>query len=97
MIALMGKPPASFLLRSPSDVRRIWFDDNGEWCYKGISVPALKLEEEEKVLKGAGVNNGPFVRFMKRILVWEPAKRATASELLADPWLASVTPSSKLL
>ena len=99
MIALMGKPPASFLLRSPSDVRQCWVDDNGEWCYEHqeIKVPCLKLEEEECVLKAAGVNNGLFLQFMRRILVWEPEKRATASELLADPWLASVIPSSKLL
>ena len=60
-------------------------------------MPRLQLEEEEKVLKDAGVDNTPFLRFLRRILVWEPEKRATASELLADPWLASVIPSSKLL
>lgn len=98
MIALMGIPPATFLMRSRPDVHRNWVNDNGEWCFEcqEIKVPILKLEEEEKVLKDAGINNGPFLRFMKRILVWEPEKRATASELLADPWLASVTPSSKL-
>jgi hypothetical protein len=57
-------------------------------------MPHLKLEEEEKVLNDAGVDNGPFLQFMRRILVWEPEKRATASELLADPWLASVASSS---
>ena len=99
MIALMGTPPAMFLMRSRPDVCRSWLNDNGEWCFERqeIKVPDLKLEEGEKVLKDAGINNGPFLRFMRHILVWEPEKRATASELLADPWLASVTPSSKLL
>jgi len=99
MVALMGAPPASFLLRSPPEMRQGWVNDAGEWCYVDheIKVPHLKLEEEEKVLKNAGVNNDPFLRFMRRILVWEPEKRATASELLADPWLASITSSSKLL
>jgi len=99
MIALMGKPPPSFLLRSPPNVRQSWINDAGEWSceHPNIKVPHLTLEEEEKVLQDAGGDNVPFLRFMSRILVWEPERRATASELLADPWLASVIPSSKLL
>ena len=99
MVALMGIPPESFLLRSPSEVCRNWFNDAGEWhcVYWEIKLPHLQLEEEEKVLKDAGVDNHPFLQFMRHILVWEPEKRATASELLADPWLASVTSSSTLL
>ena len=99
MLALLGPPPTQFLLCSPSEVRQSWVDDAGEWCceHQQIKVPYLKLEAEEKVLMDAGVDNGPFLQFMKRILVWEPEKRATASELLADPWLASITPSSTLL
>ena len=96
MVALMGKPPVSFLLRSPPEVRRSWVNDTGEWCYKHqeIKVPHLKLEAAERVLKEAGVNNDPFLQFMRRILVWEPEKRATASELLADPWLTSISTAS---
>ena len=55
-------------------------------------MPRLKLEE----VKDTGANAN-FLQFMKRILVWEPEKRATASELLADPWLASITSSSTCL
>lgn len=99
MIALMGKPPATFLLRSPPEVRQRWVNDAGEWScvHPDIKVPHLQLDDEEKVLKDAGVDSTPFLRFLRRILVWEPERRATASELLADPWLASVIPSSKLL
>ena len=99
MVGLMGAPPTSFLLRSPHEVRRHWLNDAGEWScvHQAIKVVRLKLEEEEKVLRDAGVNNGPFLQFMRRILLWEPEKRATASELLADPWLASITSSSTLL
>jgi serine/threonine-protein kinase SRPK3 len=99
MIALMGKPPPAFILRSPSEVRQRWISDAGEWSFvhPNIKLPRLKLEEEESVLKNAGVDNTPFLQFIRRILVWEPERRATASQLLADPWLASVIPSSKLL
>jgi hypothetical protein len=97
MVGLMGAPSASFLLRSPPEMRG-WVNDAGEWCcvHQEIKVPRLKLEEEEKVFKDAGVDNDPFLQFMRRIFVWEPEKRATASELLADPWLASITSSSTL-
>ena len=99
MVALMGPPPATFLQRSPSGVRQHWVNDAGEWTcvHPDIRVPHLKLEEQEKVLREAGVDNTPFLRFLRRILVWEPERRATASELLADPWLASVVPSPTLL
>ncbi len=69
--------------------------ENGVVVIK-IKVPHLKLEEEEKVLKNAGVNSDPFLQFMGRILL-EPEKWATASELLANPWLASITSGSTLL
>lgn len=36
------------------------------------------IAEEEK---------GVFLRFMKRMLCWLPEQRATAKELLEDPWL----------
>jgi serine/threonine protein kinase len=99
MIAVMGKPPATFLQRSLPEVRQRWVNDAGEWSctHPEVKVPRLQLEEEEKVLKDAEVDNTPFLRFLRRILVWEPERRATASELLADPWLASFTPSLKLL
>jgi len=97
MIALMGKPPASFLLRSPPEVRQRWVDDTGEWTCGHPKVEVLTMEEEEHVLKDAGVDNTRFLQFMRRILVWEPESRATASDLLADPWLVSVSPHSNSL
>lgn len=31
-----------------------------------------------------------FINFAKRMLTWRPEERATAKELLADPWLKHV-------
>jgi serine/threonine-protein kinase SRPK3 len=28
-----------------------------------------------------------FIKFVKRMLKWEPEERSTAKELLGDPWL----------
>jgi hypothetical protein len=64
MVGLMGTSPASFLHNLPSEVRQSWFNDSGEWCYvhQEIKLPHLNLEDEEKVLKDAGVDNGPFLQ-----------------------------------
>lgn len=32
-------------------------------------------------------NNSGFLRFIRRALTWMPEERATAKELLEDPWL----------
>ena len=92
MIGLMGKPPASFLARVAPELQRNWVDEDGEWCFKNkeVEVSRLRLEEEERVLTGAGKDSRQFLAFMKRILVWDPEKRATASQLLSDPWLDSL-------
>ncbi|KAJ4129205.1 hypothetical protein NW768_007740 [Fusarium equiseti] len=34
-----------------------------------------------------GEEKGKFIRFIKRMMKWDPDERATASELLEDPWL----------
>lgn len=37
------------------------------------------VREEERV--------GEFLHFMRRMICWAPEERATAAELLRDPWL----------
>jgi serine/threonine protein kinase len=32
-------------------------------------------------------NNSDFLRFIRKALTWMPEQRATAKELLQDPWL----------
>lgn len=34
-----------------------------------------------------------FLRFMRKMLQWEPEKRSTASELLDDEWILKHTSS----
>ncbi|TFY83146.1 hypothetical protein EWM64_g861 [Hericium alpestre] len=97
MIALMGLPPTTFLHRSPADVRGEVFDEDGQWLlHKSNPIPRLSLDQSEIALKGVGRDNTGFLRFMQRILQWEPEKRPTAAELLKDPWLAGVKVSSRL-
>jgi hypothetical protein len=52
--------------------------ENGVVAHQEIKVPRLNPEDEGKVLKDAGANNE---QLMRRILVWQPEKRAIASEI----------------
>ena len=44
------------------------------------------LAAEEKVLEGA--EKTQFLAFMRRMLQWRPEDRASAKDLMEDPWLS---------
>jgi len=50
-----------------------------------VDIPDTSLDQVEVKLNGENKEN--FLRFMRRMLQWEPEKRATAKGLLLDPWL----------
>ncbi|KAG6186197.1 hypothetical protein E4U10_005854 [Claviceps purpurea] len=78
MIALLGPPPPSILARA--SFRSKFFSDFG------ISIPESRpLEQRESVLEGE--DRDCFLRFMKKMLQWEPEKRSSAKELLEDEWI----------
>ncbi|KAL4934867.1 hypothetical protein BDV06DRAFT_217829 [Aspergillus oleicola] len=82
MQAVLGNPPLEFLARSERS--HLFWDENGHW--KGAApLPDYNLEALEERLKGDEKNN--FLRFLRRMLCWLPEERATAKELLFDPWL----------
>jgi serine/threonine-protein kinase SRPK3 len=37
----------------------------------------------------AGEEKDRFIGFIERMVVWNPEKRCTATELLNDPWLCN--------
>lgn len=56
----------------------------GKW--KGMApVPDCDLEALEARLEGE--ERDDFLRFLRRMLCWLPEQRATAKELIYDPWL----------
>lgn len=56
----------------------------GTW--KGaVPLPEYTLETLEERLQGDDKTD--FLRFLRRMLAWAPEDRATAKELLFDPWL----------
>ncbi|PYI11487.1 kinase-like protein [Aspergillus sclerotiicarbonarius CBS 121057] len=80
--AVLGSPPPQFLARSEKS-KQYW-DDNGQWKSQ-VSIPNHDLESREERQEGGEKED--FLRFLRRMLCWLPEERATANELLFDPWL----------
>ncbi|KAF7169144.1 hypothetical protein CNMCM5623_001931 [Aspergillus felis] len=82
MQAVLGDPPLEFLARSEKSLE--FWDGNGKW--KGAApVPDYDLDTLEERLQGDEKDD--FLRFLRRMICWQPEERATAKELLFDPWL----------
>lgn len=104
MISLLGPPPQDLLDITP--VTKAYFDRNGMRLIrtpvhlvanhhhvgrlkKGHEIAQTSLEEEATALEG--VEKAEFLRFLRRLLQWEPSKRPSARELLKDSWLTPPT------
>ncbi|KAG5985246.1 hypothetical protein E4U55_007871 [Claviceps digitariae] len=66
-----------------------FFDDDGKFMYNHLVNPARSLENELPECIQKEQRPELFIAFIKKMLCWLPEKRATASELLSDPWLES--------
>ncbi|KAI1502355.1 serine threonine protein kinase, CMGC group [Biscogniauxia marginata] len=87
MIALMGPSPQSLLARGNSSHR--FFSAEGEYS-AGIPVPEpITLRKIETSLEGR--DKQLFLRFMQKLLQWEPEKRSSAKELIEDEWVREHT------
>ncbi|KAL4898978.1 hypothetical protein BDW74DRAFT_171823 [Aspergillus multicolor] len=82
MVAVMGLPPREFIRKS--EYAKKFFDGEGIWIGTA-EVPSRSLENLESNLRDSSQNL--FLSYMRKKLQWELAKRASAKELLADPWL----------
>ncbi|KAJ6091686.1 hypothetical protein N7467_003655, partial [Penicillium canescens] len=82
IISVLDPPPAEFLALNPEFASSFW-DETGRW--RGI-VP---IPENVTIESLEGQMDLPlgFVKFLRRTLTWMPDERATAKELLEDPWL----------
>jgi serine/threonine-protein kinase SRPK3 len=64
-----------------------------EFC-AGIPLPApVPLEDREMSLERDGKieDRACFLRLMRKMLQWEPEKRASAKELAEDEWIVKHT------
>ncbi|PWY64201.1 kinase-like protein [Aspergillus eucalypticola CBS 122712] len=81
MQAVLGRPPAEFLARSAKSPQ-FWDANN---LSSPVPISDYDLETLEERLEDGEKED--FLRFLRRMLCWLPEERATAKELLFDPWL----------
>ncbi|GIJ87713.1 hypothetical protein Asppvi_006626 [Aspergillus pseudoviridinutans] len=87
MISLLGPPPLSLLAQGKAS--RKFFSDEGDFC-AGIPLrDRIPLEDRETTLEGQ--DKASFLRFMRKMLQWEPGKRSSAKELDEDEWIRKNT------
>lgn len=99
MIEVMGAPPDDLVTRShfkdrlcvthgtscfPLDIALTDPAKQGHLSTQ-FDVPARDLGDTLTALDWQSDEKTEFLRFVKRILVWDPEQRATVSELLDDP------------
>ncbi|KAK0654259.1 SRSF protein kinase 2 [Lasiodiplodia hormozganensis] len=80
MIALLGPPPPSLLARA--NYRSKFFSDTED-----------DEDIREVTMVGDKEDRECFLRFMRKMMQWDPEKRSTASELLDDEWILKHTSS----
>lgn len=92
MLAVMGRPSDEMFQRDgyPNMLNKLWFSKGGEEesgsGHDIAPIPkGVSWESKEKRLEGK--EKEEFLRFMKRMIQWDPERRATAAEMLEDPYL----------
>jgi hypothetical protein len=60
----------------------------GDFLTPDLLTGRVPLEERETTLEGK-VEREAFLRFMRKMLQWEPGKRSSAKELAEDEWIHS--------
>ena len=101
MQAVLGTPSRKFL--DPSERRCQFWDQNGWYTTlfnmatlitldftpgnwkETAPISTSNLEHREMRLEGHEKDD--FLRFLQRMLRWDPEERPSAKELLFDPWL----------
>ncbi|KAK3113767.1 hypothetical protein LTR53_008600 [Teratosphaeriaceae sp. CCFEE 6253] len=83
-ISYMGLPPPEMIQKSPSCQR--YFDENGEWSEADCPIPLTCLEEFVTIIP-PGEEKDLFLKFIRKMLTWDPEPRSTSNELLVDEWL----------
>ncbi|KAJ5779490.1 hypothetical protein N7457_007210 [Penicillium paradoxum] len=95
MINLLGPPPLSLLMQG--ELRAKFFSSegketlmtlSGEFLTPGLLTDQVSLEDRETTLEGQ-MEREAFIRFMRKMLQWEPGKRSSAKELAEDEWIHS--------
>lgn len=92
MVALLGPPPPQ-LLADSGPRALVFFNEDGSTKGEILnespeSVLASRLERVGQTMTTE--ESEAFLAFIRKTLTWTQEKRASASELINDPWLAGV-------
>ena len=100
IVGLLGPPPLEFLQRS--ECSSVYFDDRGKYLIPSMCIrqpsmyttgnwkclnPILSVSWEDSERNLELSNKKGFLDFVRKMVRWTPESRASASELLEDPWL----------
>ncbi|KAI9691354.1 MAG: hypothetical protein M1820_009733 [Bogoriella megaspora] len=80
--ALLGPPPKDLLLRGRRS--SMFYNSSGQ-LEPPLDLPVIDFETSINQINGE--EKRMFIKFVKKMLTWEPKDRQTAKELLDDPWL----------
>ncbi|KAF6842745.1 serine/threonine-protein kinase SRPK3 [Colletotrichum musicola] len=83
IIALLGPPPRSPIQQCARSHE--WFTDAGDFRGDISQLDQSPLEDRVSGLEGE--DREKFVAMMRKMLQWDPSKRASARELAQDEWI----------
>lgn len=83
MISLLGMPPPHFVARGQRSHK--FFSPQGNFSVWDRIPERSTLEHRETTLSSE--DKADFLRFMQRMLQWEPDKRSPAGSLAVDDWI----------
>ncbi|KAJ6028853.1 hypothetical protein N7540_004429 [Penicillium herquei] len=82
-IGFLGPPPPHIIQQSPPFSK--YFDPKGNWISE-VPIPKTSLKDFVTTIS-PGEEKDQFLRFIRKILTWDPNVRATANEIIPDEWL----------
>ena len=83
MIGLLGLPPPHLIARG--QLSHKFFSSEGVFSPQNLIPQGTMLEHRESTLSGE--EKADFLRFVRRMLQWEPDKRSSARSLAEDDWI----------
>ncbi|MCJ1384252.1 hypothetical protein MMC17_007368 [Xylographa soralifera] len=82
-IDYLGLPPLEMIKQSPHF--STYFDEEGKWVSE-IPIPKTTFEDFVTTIP-PGEEKELFLKYIRKILTWDPEVRATSSEIIQDEWL----------
>ncbi|KAK2591913.1 hypothetical protein QQS21_010387 [Conoideocrella luteorostrata] len=83
MISILGPPSRDLVAQG--QLRHKFFSAQGNFSFENMIPKRTTLEERETTLNGE--DKADFLRFVRRMLQWEPGKRSSAKSLAEDGWI----------